>query len=149
MPVAARAVTAVDPTIDDSLFEPGTGGDLAGGRRTGRCRHRLGGAGRVRFDLPRPADLDSFLDRLFAGPVQYRALSILPLADDRVAEELPSELGVAFGAGSKDAVVVHDRAETLIVMGADRAGPGRRTARVAELPGRDGRSPTPSSRRPA
>ena len=28
------------------------------------------------------------------------------------------ELDVAFGAGSKDAVVVHDRAETLIVMGA-------------------------------
>jgi hypothetical protein len=116
--VAARAITAVDPTIDDWLFEPGRAAIWqAVARRVGAG---IGSAAPVASDsdLPRPADLDSFLDRLFAGPVQYRALSILPLADDRVAEELPMELGVAFGAGSKDAVVVHDRAETLIVMGA-------------------------------
>ncbi|HEX6657637.1 MAG TPA: hypothetical protein VF065_06125 [Ilumatobacter sp.] len=116
--VAARAVTAVDPTIDDWLLEPGRAAIWqAVARRVGAG---IGSAAPVASDsdLPRPADLDSFLDRLFAGPVQYRALSILPLADDRVAEELPMELGVAFGAGSKDAVVVHDRAETLIVMGA-------------------------------
>ena len=116
--IAARAVTAVDPTIDDWLFEPGRAAIWqAVARRVGAG---IGSAAPVASDsdLPRPADLDSFVDRLFAGPVQYRALSILPLADDRVAEELPAELGVAFGAGSKDAVVVHDRAETLIVMGA-------------------------------
>jgi len=116
--VAARAITAVDPTIDDWLFEHGRAAIWqAVARRVGAG---IGSAAPVASDsdLPRPADLDSFLDRLFAGPVQYRALSILPLADDRVAEELPMELGVAFGAGSKDAVVVHDRAETLIVMGA-------------------------------
>jgi hypothetical protein len=116
--IAARAVTALDPTIDDWLFEPGRAAIWqAVARRVGAG---IGSAAPVASDsdLPRPADLDSFVDRLFAGPVQFRALSILPLADDRVAEELPTELGVAFGAGSKDAVVVHDRAETLIVMGA-------------------------------
>jgi hypothetical protein len=116
--VAARAVTAVDPTIDDWMFEPGRAAIWqAVARRVGAG---IGSAAPVASDsdLPRPADLDSFLDRLFAGPVQYRPLSIRPLDDDRIAEELRTELGVAFGAGSKDAVVVHDRAETLVVMGA-------------------------------
>ena len=116
--VAARAVTAVDPQIDDWLFEPGRAAIWqAVAKRVGAG---IGSAVPVASDadLPRPADLDSFLDRLFAGPVQYRALSIKPLDDDRVAEELPLDLAPAFGAGSKDSVVVHDRAETLIAMGA-------------------------------
>lgn len=116
--VAARAVTAVDPQIDDWLFEPGRAAIWqAIAKRVGAG---IGSAVPVASDadLPHPADLDTFLDRLFAGPVQYRQLSIKPLDDERVAEQLPADLGVAFGAGSKDAVVVHDRAETLIVMGA-------------------------------
>jgi hypothetical protein len=116
--VAARAVTAVDPQIDDWMFEPGRAAIWqAVAKRVGAG---IGSAAPVASDadLPRPPDLDAFLERLFAGPVQYRALTIKPLDDDRVAEELPMDLGVAFGAGSKDAVVVHDRAETLIVMGA-------------------------------
>ena len=116
--VAARAVTAVDPQINDWLFEPGRAAIWqAVAKRVGAG---IGSAAPVASDadLPRPADLDTFLDRLFAGPVQYRALTIKPLAEDRIAEELPAQLSVAFGAGSKDAVVVHDRAETLIVMGA-------------------------------
>ena len=116
--VAARAVTAVDPQINDWLFEPGRAAIWqAVAKRVGAG---IGSAAPVASDadLPRPADLDTFLDRLFAGPVQYRALTIKPLAEERIAEELPAQLSVAFGAGSKDAVVVHDRAETLIVMGA-------------------------------
>jgi hypothetical protein len=116
--VAARAVMAVDPGINDWLFEPGRAAIWqAVAKRVGAG---IGSAAPVASDadLPHPADLDTFVDRLFAGPVQYRALTIKPLADDRIAEQLPADLGVAFGAGSKDAVVVHDRAETLIVMGA-------------------------------
>ena len=116
--VAARAVTAVDPTIEDWLFEPGRAAIWrAVARRVGAG---IGSAAPVASDsdLPRPPDLDAFLDRLFAGPVQFRALSIKPLSEARVAEQLPAELSVAFGAGAKDAVAVHDRAETLIVMGA-------------------------------
>lgn len=116
--VAARAVTAVDPTIEDWLFEPGRAAIWrAVAKRVGAG---IGSAAPVASDsdLPRPADLDAFLDRLFAGPVQYRALTIKPLSAERVAEQLPAELSVAFGAGATDAVSVHDRAETLIVMGA-------------------------------
>ena len=116
--VAARAVTAVDPEIDDWLFEPGRAAIWqAVAERVGAG---IGSAVPVASDadLPHPADLDTLLDRLFAGPVQYRALSIKPLDDQRISEQLPTDLGVAFGAGSKDAVAVHDRAETLVVMGA-------------------------------
>ncbi|HZB41248.1 MAG TPA: hypothetical protein VE487_09805 [Ilumatobacter sp.] len=116
--VAARAVTAVDPMIEDWLFEPGRAAIWqAVARRVGAG---IGSAAPVASDsdLPRPVDLDSFLDRLFAGPVQYRALSVRPLTDERIVDELPIELAAAFGAGAKDAVVVHDRAETLMVMGA-------------------------------
>ena len=116
--VAARAVTAVDPQIEDWLFEPGRAAIWqAVAKRVGAG---IGSAVPVASDsdLPRPADLDAFVDRLFAGPVHYRALSIRPLDAERVAEQLPAALSVAFGAGAKDAVSVHDRAETLIVMGA-------------------------------
>lgn len=116
--VAARAVTAVDPAVEDWLFEPGRAAVWeAVAERVGAG---IGSAVPVASDadLPRPPDLDSFLDRLYAGAVQYRALSIRPIGPERIAEELPAELSVAFGAGAVDAVSVHDRAETLIVMGA-------------------------------
>jgi hypothetical protein len=117
-PVAARAVTAVDPGIEDWLFEPGRAAIWAA--VADRVGAGIGSAAPVASDsdLPRPADLDSFLDRLFAGPVQHRALAIRPISAERVAEQLPMELGVAFGPAAVDAVSVHDRAETLIVMGA-------------------------------
>jgi hypothetical protein len=117
-PVAARAVTAVDPGIEDWLFEPGRAAIWAA--VADRVGAGIGSAASVASDsdLPRPADLDSFLDRLFAGPVQHRALAIRPISAERVAEQLPMELGVAFGPAAVDAVSVHDRAETLIVMGA-------------------------------
>ncbi len=117
-PVAARAVTAVDPEIEDWLFEPGRGSIWQA--IADRVGAGIGSAASVASDndLPRPADLDSFLDRLFAGPVQHRALSIQPIGADRIAEQLPVELEGAFGPGAVDAVSVHDRAEMLIVMGA-------------------------------
>ena len=88
-PVAARAVTAVDPEIDDWLFEPGRAAIWQA--VADRVGAGIGSAAPVASDadLPRPADLDSFLDRLFAGPVQYRALSIQPIDAERIAEELP------------------------------------------------------------
>jgi hypothetical protein len=120
---AARVVTAVDPAIDDWLFEPGRAAIWrAVAERVGAG---IGTAAPVASDadLPRPQDLDDFLLRLFASRVQFRALSVIPIAPDRVEEQLPLDLGVAFGVPAKDSVAVHDRAELLMVMGA--VAPGR------------------------
>lgn len=128
-PVAARAVTAVDPEIEDWLFEPGR---AAVWRAVAdRVGAGIGSAVPVASDadLPRPADLDSFLDRLFAASVRFRELSILPIDAERVEEQLPMELGVAFGVAAKDAVAVHDLTEVLMVMGA--VAPGRVGAPLA------------------
>lgn len=122
-PVAARLVTAVDPAIDDWLFEPGR---AAVWRAVAdRVGAGIGTAAPVASDadLARPDSLDAFLDRLFAARVQFRALSITPIEQDRVEEQLPLDLGVAFGVSAKDSVAVHDRAELLMVMGA--VAPGR------------------------
>jgi hypothetical protein len=74
-------------------------------------------------DLPVPANLDDFVDRLFAGPVAFRALSFTVIADDRLAAELGDEYRQAFGPDSVDAAVAHDPAELLMVLGA--VAPGR------------------------
>jgi hypothetical protein len=117
-PVASRAVTAVDPEIEDWRFEPGRAAIWeAVARRVGAG---IGSAVPVASDqdIPRPPDLDQFIDRLFAGSVSYRALTVRPIDAERVAEELPEELAGAFGPSTVDAVSVHNRAETLIAMGA-------------------------------
>jgi hypothetical protein len=122
-PVAARVVTAVDPTIDDWLYEPARAAIWSGVAE--RVGAGIGTASPVAsdVDLPRPANLDAFAARLFAARVQFRSLSLTPIDDDRVAEEMPLDLGVAFGVAAKDAVSVHDRSELLMVMGA--VAPGR------------------------
>jgi hypothetical protein len=117
-PDAARAVTAVDPQIDDWLFEPGRQAVWAAVAE--RVGAGIGSAVPVASDadLPRITDLDGFVDRLFAGPVEYRALSIRPVDAERADDELAMELRTAFGVAAGDPVVVHNRAETLILMGA-------------------------------
>lgn len=120
---AARAITASNPTIADWYHEPArTAVWQAVADRVGAG---IGSAAPVANDrdLPVPATLDEFIDRLFAGPVQYRGLSFSIIDDDRVAEQLAPELGDAFGLFAIDAVVAHDRAETLMVIGA--VAPGR------------------------
>ncbi len=119
----ARVVTATDPSIADYLFEPARAAIWRG--VADRVGAGIGSAEPVASDadLPRPPDLDQFVARLFAGPVQFRALGVRPLADDRVAEQLPVDMVGAFGATAVAAVSVHDRAEMLMVMGA--VAPGR------------------------
>ena len=120
---AARAVTAGDPAIADYLFEPGRAAVWRG--VADRVGAGIGSAQPVASDadLPRPPDLDQFVDRLFAGAVRFRALGVRPVDAERVAEQLPVDLADAFGADAADAVSVHDRAEMLMVMGA--VAPGR------------------------
>jgi hypothetical protein len=116
-------VTATDPTIEDWYFEPARA--AVWGAVADRVGAGIGSAEPVDSDedLQVPRTLDEFIDRLFAGPVTFRALGIEPLDDDRLAEQLPNTLVGAFGPDSVDAVSVHDRAETLMVMGA--VAPGR------------------------
>lgn len=126
---ASRALTAVDPAVADYLFEPGRSAVWRGVAE--RVGAGIGSAEPVASDadLPRPETLDEFVARLFAGSVQYRQLGIRPVAPERVAEQLPAEMGDALGPDTADAVVVHDRAEMLMVMGA--VAPGRVGAPLA------------------
>jgi hypothetical protein len=120
---AARAITASDPTIAGWYLEPGrTAIWEAVADRVGAG---IGSASPVRSDqdLPVPATVDEFIDRLFAGPVQLRALSFQTISDDRIEEQLAPALDDAFGRLAIDAVVAHDRAEMLMVVGA--IAPGR------------------------
>jgi hypothetical protein len=121
--LAARAVTAVDPSIDDWLYEPGRAAIWAA--VADRVGAGIGTADEVASDadLPRPADLDQFLARLFAAQVQFRALSVRPIDAERVSTQLAPELAEAFGVGAAAGVSVHDRSELLMVMGA--IAPGR------------------------
>lgn len=68
-------------------------------------------------DLAVPTTTDEFVDRLFAGPVQARAIQFAPLDDDRAADRFDPAFRQAFGADLADSVVVVDRAEMLMVFG--------------------------------
>ncbi len=121
--VAAQVVTAVDTHVEDWLYEPAR--QAVWQAVASRIGAGIGSAAPVASDadLPTPPDLDGFLARLFAGSVQFRALGVIPVDTDRVAEELPLDLGVAFGVAPVDSVSVHDRSELLMVIGA--VAPGR------------------------
>lgn len=120
---AARAITSVDPAVADYLFEPARAAIWRGVAE--RVGAGIGSAQPVASDadLPRPPDLDQFVARLFAGAVQFRAIGVRPVDAERVAEQLPLDMADMFGVDAVDAVVVHDRAEMLMVMGA--VAPGR------------------------
>lgn len=121
--VAARVVTAVDPAVDDWLYEPAR--QAVWSAVADRVGAGIGSAEPVASDadLPRPVELDQFLARLFAATVQYRSVAVRPINADRVASQLSPELAAAFGQGSATGVSVHDRSELLMVMGA--IAPGR------------------------
>jgi hypothetical protein len=127
--MAARVVTAVDPAIDDFLYEPGRQAVWAA--VADRVGAGINSAEAVASDadLPRPADLDQFLDRLFAASVQFRPLGVGIIDPARVTAQLPPEMAVAFGEGAATGVAVHDRSEMLMVMGA--VAPGRVGAPLA------------------
>jgi hypothetical protein len=120
---AARVLTAVAPDVPDYLFEPARA--AIWGAVAARVGAGIGSAQPVASDrdLPQPSTLDELVARLFAGPVQFRALPVRPIADERVDDQLPVEIAEALGGAASRAVVVHDRAEMLMVMGA--VAPGR------------------------
>lgn len=117
-PAAARAITASDSSIADWFMEPGRAAVWQA--VADRVGAGIGTAEPVAsdVDLPVPSTLDQFFDRLFAGPVSFRALSFVTIDEERIDEQLPSELAGAFGRDSVEAVVAHDRAELLMVLGA-------------------------------
>ena len=114
---AARALTARDSTIADWYLDPGRAAVWQA------VADRVGaGVGSVApvasdQDLPKIATLDEFLKRLFAASVQFRSIGFIVLDDERIAEQLPTDLAGAFGPGAVESVVVHERSETLLVLG--------------------------------
>lgn len=120
---AGRVVTAVAPDVPDYLFEPARA--AVWGAVAARVGAGIGSAQPVSSDgdLPQPSSTDELVDRLFAGPVQFRALPIRAIANERVEQQLPEAMRQALGPERVDAVAVHDRAEMLMVMGA--VAPGR------------------------
>ncbi len=121
-PAAARAVTAVDPTVADWYLDPGRSAIWRA--ITDRVGAGIGSApsgGGVSLNPPRT--LDDFVNRLFAANLDYRSMTFRALDDQRVADRLQPSLSDAFGDGTVDAVVVHDRAEMLMVVAA--IAPGR------------------------
>ena len=116
-PAAARLVTALDPSLPAWGYEPvRTAVWEAIVERVGAG---IGSASPVPVDtdLPVPSSADEFVDRLFAGSVQFRALQHRPVDDDAVEERFDPPYRDAFGPESVDAVVFLDRAEMLMVFG--------------------------------
>lgn len=120
---AARALTVRDDSIADWYLEPSRVAVWQA------VADRVGaGVGSVATvasdqDLPTITTLDEFFKRLFADPLEVRALSFEVIDDERLEEQLSDELANVFGTTDIDAVVAHDRSETLLVLGA--VAPGR------------------------
>lgn len=120
-PAAARALTASDAAVADWLFEPARAAVWKA------VAERVGaGVGSIEpiasdRNVPVPATLDQFVERLVAAPVEFRSFGFRPIDADRVAEQLSP--GYVGRLGARDVVVAHDRAEMLLVFGA--IAPGR------------------------
>lgn len=115
---AARALSARDESIADWYLEPSRAAVWEA------VADRVGaGVGSVApvasdQDLPVITTLDEFFDHLFAAPVEARPLSFVVIDDERLDEQLSDELANAFGSGDIDAIVAHNRSETLMTFGA-------------------------------
>jgi len=120
---AARALTARDDSIADWYLEASR---IA---LWEAVADRVGaGVGSVApiasdQDLPLITTLDEFFRRLFADPLEIRALDFVVIDDERLDEQLSDELANAFGESGVQAVVAHNRAETLMTFGS--IAPGR------------------------
>lgn len=115
-PEIALLMTANDPTIGDWYYEPTRAAVWDG--IADRVGAGIGSAEPVATDLDLPAvvTLDEFVDRLFADRVEARSLDFTVLPDQQVAEQA-QPLVTALGGAPID-VVVHDRAEMLMTLGA-------------------------------
>lgn len=115
---AAEAAVATDPSIADWYLDPARSAIWAAvADRVGAGIGTPGGdAGAVVI----PRTLDDFLARMFTGRVEHRRLGFVPINAERVAAQLDEVYVDAFAAydDATVAVVAHDRAETLLVLGA-------------------------------
>jgi hypothetical protein len=116
-PGAARLVTALDPSVPAWGFEPVRAAVWEA--VADRVGAGIGSASPVAVDtdLPVPSSTDEFVDRLFAGPVEFRPLQYRPVDDDEVASRIDPPYRGAFGDDVADSVVLLDRAEMLMVFG--------------------------------
>ncbi len=115
-PGAARAITASNPALADWIYESARASVWQA--VADRIGAGVGSVTPVASDqaVPIPRNLDEFADRLFAEPVEFRALGFTPIDAERVADQLV--VGYEGALGELDAVVAHDRAEMAIVFGA-------------------------------
>lgn len=115
---AAQVITAVDPQVEDWYLDADRAAVWSA--IANRVGAGIGSADRVDGSavLDPPATTDEFLDRLFAGPVQFRALSFTPVDSDRVLIQIRPDYREAYGIGTVDSVVFLDRAEMAMVFGA-------------------------------
>lgn len=114
-PGAARLVTASDDAVADWYLEPARAAVWSA--IADRVGAGIGSAVPVADDeLDVPGTVDEFLGRLYAGPVSFHALQSTPIEGDELSARFdPAAVGL-FGAA--EAIVVHDRAELLMVFGA-------------------------------
>lgn len=116
-PGAARLITATDPDVPVGSYEVVR--SAVWQAIADRVGAGIGSASPVAADteLPLPGSTDEFLDRLFAGPVTFRALQFRVVDDDEVDDRLGGPYRDAFGPGVPVGVVLVDRAEMLMVFG--------------------------------
>lgn len=116
-PGAARLITATDPDVPVAGYEAVRSAVWHG--VADRVGAGIGSASPVAADteLPLPGSTDEFLDRLFAGPVEFRALQYRPVDDEEVADRLGGPYQDVFGPDVTVGVVLVDRAEMLMVFG--------------------------------
>ncbi|HUF98512.1 MAG TPA: hypothetical protein VMM60_10320 [Ilumatobacter sp.] len=120
---AAALVTASSTQLDDWYYDSTR--QAVWSAVADRVGAGIGTADPVASDdqLPLITDLDAFLDRLFAGPVEFRSLALQPYSPEVIHEQLPEDLWQAFGIPSIDSVVLHSRGEAALVFAT--VAPGR------------------------
>jgi hypothetical protein len=120
---AAALVTASSTQLDDWYYDGARNAVWSAVAQ--RVGAGIGSADPVSSDddLPVFSDLDTFLDHLFAGPVDFRSLAFQPYSQEVVEAQLADDLWQAFGVPSIDSVVLHSRGEAALVFAT--VAPGR------------------------
>jgi len=123
---AGRAITARNEDGPAWVFDPGRNAVWASiADRVGAGIGSLPDG--VQYDVTfRPPGLDSFVDALFAAPVDFRALSEASVDPVVVQAALPPEYQAVLGEWWADSVVAHDRGEVALVFAS--IAPARRGA---------------------
>jgi hypothetical protein len=120
---AAALVTASSTQLDDWYYDSARNAVWSAVAQ--RVGAGIGSAEPVDSDeeLPVFSDLDTFLDHLFAGPVEFRSLAFQPYSQEVLEDQLGDDLWQAFGVPSIDSAVLHSRGEAALVFAT--VAPGR------------------------